>query len=406
MSKSHASISVICVYNKPFVREQCLDRSIEALSSESDDVEYIPIDNVSRAYPSAGAALNHGVSLAKMDVMVFAHQDVYLHSLKALKKAADQLQTEEFGVVGAIGPGANGRLIGRIRDRVVLAGDQADRLTEVDSLDEVLFMAPRGQLLSEPLTESLDFAWHCYAVEYGLRMQRKGLRTGVADIPLTHNSLSVNLEGLDTAHQAVARSYTELLPVRTTCGTITSKIAGKNRHDWFAPHRSRYRWLRDSIVLQGTRSAADGMAAVLLDLRTHIDGAIERAPGRQLYIVNRSTGSPFVMDRKKPIELTRGTGTAVFADSDIYEIPGAVANRPPGAWTLITNLSKPDIKFLEKQMVLASSILGFHHATGFWLLLRPRLAELPESWRSRRATPLGVSLTRWPRRTQIGYCRT
>jgi hypothetical protein len=103
MSNSHASISIICVYNNLAVREQCLDRSIEALSSESDDVEYIPIDNVNSSYGSAGAALNHGVSLANNDVMVFVHQDVYLHSLLALKKAATRMQSENFGIIGSIG---------------------------------------------------------------------------------------------------------------------------------------------------------------------------------------------------------------------------------------------------------------------------------------------------------------
>jgi Glycosyltransferase like family len=389
MSKSYASISIICVYNNLAVREQCLDQSIEALSSEADDVEYIPVDNVSNSYASAGAALNYGVSLAKNDVMVFVHQDVYLHSLEALKKAAGQMLSEKFGVLGAIGRGYNGRLIGRIRDRVTLAGQPVDRITEVDSLDEVLFMAPRDQLLSEPLTESPDLAWHAYAVEYGLRMRRNALRTGVADIPLTHNSLSINLEGLATAHRAVARSYTELLPVRTTCGTITSETVKEDRHVWFASHRWRYRWLRDSIVLQGSRSARSGIAAVLVDLRRDLDDAIGRAPGRQLSIVNCSAGSPFSADNPKPVELHRRAATVVFTDGDISEIPAVVASSSSNAWILVTNLSESDIQSLEARMVSRSSILGFHHHTGFWLLFGPSLTELPESWRSKRATPLG-----------------
>jgi hypothetical protein len=150
MNDPYASISIICVYNKLAVREQCLDRSIEALSSESDDVEYIPIENVNGSYPSAGAALNHGVSLAKNDVVVFVHQDVYLHSLLDLKKAAAQMQSEGFGLLGAIGVGADDRFYGRIRDRIFLTGERVDRLTEVDSLDEVLFMAPRRPGMPTP----------------------------------------------------------------------------------------------------------------------------------------------------------------------------------------------------------------------------------------------------------------
>ena len=60
------------------------------------------------AYPSAGAALNHGVSLAKNDVVVFAHQDVFLHSLRALQEAAGMLAVDGFGLLGAIGVRSNG----------------------------------------------------------------------------------------------------------------------------------------------------------------------------------------------------------------------------------------------------------------------------------------------------------
>ena len=363
--------------------------SIEALLAEADDVEYIPIDNVNHDYASAGAALNHGVSLANNDVIVFAHQDVYLHSLAALKRAAGELRAQKFGVVGAVGRGMDGRLIGRIRDRVILAGDRVDLLTEVDSLDEVLFLAPREQLLREPLSESPDLAWHAYAVEYGLRMRRNGLPTGVTDIPLTHNSLSINLERLDQAHQAISRTYTELLPVRTTCGTISSGTAKPQRNVWLPGHRWRYRWLRDSIAIQGGRHSADGMTAVLVDLRHDVDEIVKRAPGRQLHIVNRFTGSPLSNSDRKPVELYRRTATIVFSDSDLAGIPSTIISNQPSAWTLVTNLSGQDIRLLETRMTLTSSILGFHHATGFWLLFGPGPKELPASWQSAQATPLG-----------------
>jgi len=389
VSNSYASISIICVFNKLAVRKECLDQSIEALSSECDGVEYIPVDNVDASYLTAGAALNHGVSLAKNDLMVFVHQDVYLHSLLAVKKAAAQMQSEGFGVIGAIGRGADGRCIGRIRDRFFLLGEKVNRLTEVDSLDEVLFMAPKRQLLSEPIVESSDLAWHAYAVEYGLRMRRKGLRVGVADIPLTHNSLAANVERLDVAYQAVARSYPEFLPVRTTCGDITGRTAAAGRHAWMAAHLWRYRWLRASRTLQRNRAIADGMVGVLVDLRRHIDGIIERAPGRELYIVNCSAGSPFTAYNTKPVELSRGAGTVVFSAAPISEIPAVVANNPPNTWMLITGLLGQDISFLQSKIALTSSILGFHPSAGLWLLIGPSVADLPENWRSKKATPLG-----------------
>jgi hypothetical protein len=390
MSTPYASVSIVCVYNNLAMRQDCLDRSIQALSNEASDVEYLPIENENGTYPSAGAALNHGVSLASNDVVVFVHQDVFLHSLTALKLAAGQMHVDNFGVLGANGVSSDGRLLGRIRDRVVLAGEPVVQPADVDSLDEVLFLAPRSQLLSTPLTESRDMAWHAYAVEYGLRVRRQGLRTGVADIPVTHNSLTVNLARLDNAHQAVAMHYTDLLPVRTTCGTVTSKTAQGGGHVWFPSHRWRYRWLRDSVVLQGVRRTTGRIPAVLVDIREDVDEVIDRSPGRRLHIVNCSHGQRFVTDGLDPLELRRRDGSVLFTECGVSDIPAMLARRSPDSWLLLTNLSQLDIKILSPQLVKIPRVLGFRRSTGFWLLLGPAFTDLPPTWHSKRATPLGM----------------
>ena len=384
MSKQRVTVSVVCVYNNAAVREQCLDRSFSLLSNEADDVEYLPIDNISGAYPTAGSALNHGVSLAKNDVVVFVHQDVFLHSLTALKEAAAAMSAGGFGLLGAVGISSGGRIIGRVRDRVVLLGEPVQQPTDVDSVDEVLFLAPRSQLLREPLAESSDLAWHAYAVEYGLRLRRLGLRTGVADIPLTHNSLSINVERLDVAHRAVADLYPELLPVRTTCGVIHAKTGGRV----FLPaHRWRYRWLRESLVLrqaQGTGKAS----AVLADIRDDVDGVISRAPGRRLQILNRSH-TRFADGSPDPLELTRRDGSVAIAAGSLEDVQAEVASRTPGSRLLLTNLSADDLAALGSRWPDAPAVLGLHTGIGFWLLLGVPPADLPPQWRSQKATPLG-----------------
>lgn len=390
MNTPYASVSIVCVFNNPAVREQCLDRSIQALSNEASDVEYLPIENENSTYPSAGAALNHGVTLATNDVVIFVHQDVFLHSLTALKRAAGQMHAGGFGLLGANGVRSDGRLIGRMRDRVILSGEPVVRPTDVDSVDELLFLAPRSQLLSEPLTESGDMAWHAYAVEYGLRARRRGLRTGVADIPLTHNSLSVNLARLDSAHQAIAARYADLLPIRTTCGMVTSKTARADGHVWFPAHRWRYRWLFDSIALQGARRVADRIPSVLADIRHDVDEVVDRSPGRRLHIVNCSNGRRFATGGPDPLELPRRDGAVLFTECGVSDISEVASSHLPGSWVLLTNLSQQDIKLAGPQLAGNSSVLGFHVATGFWLLLGARFTDLPPSWHSKRATPLGV----------------
>jgi len=390
MSAPHAPVSVVCVYNNPAVLKECLDRSIQGLRGEAADVEYLPINNVDGTYPSAGAALNHGVSLAKNEVVAFVHQDVFLHSLTALKEAAGQMAAGGFGLLGAVGIRSDGRIVGRIRDRVVLLGDDVAHPTDVDSVDEVLFLAPRSQLLRDPLTESRDMAWHAYAVEYGLRIRKRGLRVGVADIPLTHNSLSTNIARLDEAHQAIAERYADLLPVRTTCGVVTSRTAKPGRSPWFSSHRWRYRWLRESLAMRGVRSAATARTSVLADIRDDVDDVIDRSPERRLHIVNHSQGRRFVDGGPCPLELARRDGGVSIEASDISELPTVLGSRPPGSWLLLTNLSRTDLKKLGSKLPTSSSVLGYHTNIGFWLLLGAPLEDLPPQWASKRATSLGT----------------
>ena len=384
-----ASVSIVCVFNDVAVRQRCLDRSLEALKAEAADVEYLPVDNVTGSYPSAGAALNHGVSRVGNDVVVFVHQDVFLHSLTAIKEAAALMGPGGFGVLGAVGIRQDGGIVGYIRDRVVLLGEQAVEPADVDSLDEVLFMAPRSQLLSHPLTEHADMAWHGYAVEYGLRVRRQGLRIGVADIPLTHNSLTVNLARLDAAHRAIGAEYHEMLPVRTTCGVITESTARPDNHGFFPAHRWRYRWLRESLVVQGGLKAAGRRPAVLADIRIDIDTVIERAPGQRIGIINRS-GPRFAAGDGSSLDLVRGPATVTVSAADIAEIPSAITSRPEGSWLLVTNLSRDDLQLLRPALPDGQGVLGFHTGIRFWLLLGPEGADLPMQWRSPQATPLAV----------------
>ena len=153
-------------------------------------------------------------SLARHDHLVFVHQDVYLHSLAALEAAAGVLADDPgIGLLGAFGVDASGSWW------VVSAtasSSRARRSTDrprSHSLDEVLFMAPRALVLREPLSEAPELAWHAYAIEYGLRVRSLGLRVCATDIPLTHNSATVNLDRLDVAYEAVAGQYPEEVPL-------------------------------------------------------------------------------------------------------------------------------------------------------------------------------------------------
>jgi hypothetical protein len=352
-------------------------------------VEYLPVDNVDGRYRSAGAALNHGAWMARNDVVVFVHQDVFLHSLAAVTRAAGQLRPGGLGVLGAVGVRGDGRIAGRVRDRAVLLGAPVQQPVDVDSVDELLFMVPRPLVLRHPLTESPDMAWHAYAVEYGLRVRRLGLRVGVTDIPLTHNSLTTNLARLDVAHAALAARYPEMLPVRTTCGVIASKTARSASGGWLGSQRWRYSWLRESLTARRARRIT-GAPIVLADIRRDVDSVIERAPDRRLRIVNCSGQARFMDADGGPLELTRRNGSVVVDARQISDIPAALAEGQPGSWFLLTNMPQEDLGHIGSRWPSNRQVVGFHAGIGFWMLLGPEAADLPPHWRSERSVPLGM----------------
>ena len=104
-------VSIVCVFNAPDVLASCLNRSIDEGRSGASMTELITVDNRDKKFATAGAALNHGAAQAHNDVVVFVHQDVYLHSLPELERAAYELLTApQIGVMGAVGiDGAGGR---------------------------------------------------------------------------------------------------------------------------------------------------------------------------------------------------------------------------------------------------------------------------------------------------------
>jgi Glycosyltransferase like family len=385
-------VSIVTVFNDPDVRRACLDRSIETHRAEAPAVEYLPIDNVAGTFASAGAALNHGASMASHDYVVFVHQDVYLHSLVALEEAAGMLADDEgIALLGAIGPTAEGRFFGRIRDRVFLLGDAAAVPAPVDCVDEVLFVVPRRVLEREPLPEVAELAWHAYAVEYGLRARAHGLRVCAVDIPLTHNSLTVNLDRLEVAYAAVAAAHPARMPVYTPQGLVGGPKRTRERITLLSAQRWRYRWLRESRDAHAGRRAAAGSPCVLADVRLDVDELLARLPPSRepLLVVSVEQQAGFADERPGPLALTRN-GRSIRLTSrspgDVAAATAAAGDSP----VLITNLGLDDVRRLAPRLPAERRIVGFRTSLGYWMLIGVPLAAVPAGWRSPQATPLGM----------------
>jgi hypothetical protein len=383
-------VSLICVFSDAEVRRQCLDRSIEEHRGEAD-VEYLPIDNTDGSFPTAGAALNHGAALASNDYLVFVHQDVYLHSLRRLEHAAAVLaDNPRIGVLGASGITAGGELVGRVRDRVMLVGRPAGGAYDVDSLDELLFMAPRSLIEREPLSESPQLAWHAYAVEYGLRARSLGLRVCALDLPVTHNSLTTNLDQLDVAYAAVAACYPGSLPVRATCGWIGGRRSAPRDSRALAAHRWRYRWLRESLAVHAGRAAAGGGACVLGDIRVDIDELMAGEPEGPLTVVSLDATTAPGRERFDAVELVRSGREFVLCSQTPSQAAATVAGWDPAAPLLLTNLRLAHLRSLAAHLPREPRLLGFRREIGYWLLLGAATRVVPPNWCSPKARPLGM----------------
>jgi O-antigen/teichoic acid export membrane protein len=385
-------VSIVCVANDPAVREHCLDRSIAALRHEAPETEYVPIDNTGSKYDSAGAALNEGARRARHDYVVFVHQDVFLHSLRALEESAGALANDpSIGILGAYGSTETGHAVGQIRDRVLLLGEPPSEPSDVESLDEVLFMIPRERVLREPLSEDAELAWHAYAVDYGLRMRAQGMKVLATNIPLTHNSLTVNLARLDVAHRAVAKRHPWALPVHTTCGTITATTEGAHKPPSpLGRHRWRYRWLKESLMAHRARRAVGG-AVVLSDVRHDVDDLLQAHSG-MLRIINLELApGPERNPHADQIKLQR-LGRQITVESMTFpELTEAAANWRDGGSMLMTNLSLADLRALAGRLPAGCRrLVGCHDGHGFWLLLCRGDAAAAAIWERRRATPLGM----------------
>lgn len=385
-------VSIVCVFNDAHVRSACLDRSIRAGLAHAPQTEYLPVDNTDGRFRSAGAALNDGARRARHDVVVFVHQDVYLHSLVALERAAAALQDDpRTGMVGAVGITPRGTVAGVVRDRVVLIGAPSSPSVDVDSVDEVLFLVERARVVAAPLSEDPDLAWHAYAVEYGARVRREGLRVTTHDVLLTHNSMTTNLDRLSDAHARVAALYPELLPMRTTCGVVR---AAPQRGRWRTTLRRRHGaavWLRESLAA-ARLARRDGVPlrdVVLGDVRLDVDDALDALGVTGIDVLNleaTAAADPAWSVTSLP---RRGRDVAASAPT-VEDVAAHLGAGRPGRATLVTGLDEGALAHLSPVLRGVPHLLGLADDTGAWLLCAPGAPGLRQLWPGRRNAAFGL----------------
>lgn len=384
-----AGVSIVCVFNNAEVRTECLDRSIDRYQGPVD-VDFIPVDNRARQFSTAGAALNHGAAVARHDLVVFVHQDVYLHSIDRIVEAGAGLLDRSWSMLGASGVTSTGEVIGLLRDRTDLIGRSAPTPVEVDTLDEVLFMIRRDVVVADPLTEQGDLAWHAYAVEYATRLRRSGDRVGAVDLAITHNSLTINLDRLDVAHRVVGDMYPDLRPIHTTCGTIQGRRLTFKDLPVVRDHRWRVRWIRNSV---GARRLSRQIPAtvILSDIRHDVD-LLTFGESDPLHIINVDDSGSFGREPEgegwlrfsrlgKPVDFI-----VVAADG---ELDSCLDDLSETANVLVTGLDEAGVTRLCRRSGVGRDWAVGIQSGDHWALSGPVLSDLPDAWSEPAAVPLG-----------------
>jgi hypothetical protein len=258
----------------------------------------------------------------------------------------------------------------------------------VDAVDEVLFIVPRRVFDRERLSEAPEFAWHAYAVDYGLRLRRNGMRVCAVDVPLTHNSLSSNIEELSAAHAELRRAYPDALPVRTP-GHITRRWPARDRGGVILRHAWRLRWLRESVEAHVGRRILKTARCVLSDIRLCIDDVL--AGGADpLLVVNLDRERTFVEARPDPLALERHGHELHVTSGGPERVVAAIRAAPGGANVLVTGLRVADLRGLAPHLATTRPLLGFRREVGYWLLVGPSAEHVAARLRSPRSTPFGM----------------
>ena len=393
-------MTIACVYNDAAVRRHCLDRSIEAYDGPVE-VEYLPVDNTEHAHTSAGAALNHAVRQASHDVVVLVHQDVYLHDLDRLAACAAALEDERWGILGANGVTADRTSVGRLRDRVILIGESAPDPVPVDTLDEVLLIARRDDLLREPLSEEPELAWHAYAVEYSLRVRAAGRLAGAVDTAITHNSMSTNLARLDEAHRHVGDLYPALVPIHTTCGTVDPGARDWGRLPLIRDHGWRRRWLQQSRIAARVRSEI-GVQVVLADIAHEVD-LLGYSREQPLHLLNADRRGGFAAEAGASVVLERDGRPVVMSAVAPRHVRDALRSLGRAEHVLVTGLAVSDLADLGPEVSGRDWLAGVQWDE-VWLVrgqVRPAAAGgvVPAAGRPARREPAPQLRSRVDRRS-------
>lgn len=214
-------ISIICPSNNKDKFEN-FKRSLE--KQTYTDFELICVDTDKLNCKNAVEALNSGVKLANSDIFIFSHNDIEFQNQQDLEDIVDYInRIKDFGIIGVAGAkferiAVIGNIYNGIPKREV-SQDKIDKETDVQTLDECLFIIKRETLEKYPFNEN-NKTWHLYAVDYSLQMNNLHKKVAVIPSNIYHQSAgsSINNDYYVELKKICKKYKKEYKSINTTMG--------------------------------------------------------------------------------------------------------------------------------------------------------------------------------------------
>jgi glycosyltransferase involved in cell wall biosynthesis len=176
-----------------------------------------------RGFRSAALAYNDAIKLAKNDLLVFCHQDVYFPEnwdLKLEEIISHLDRATKWGMLGCFGISIKGEPVGHAYSYGLGSELGMERPpVQVQSLDEfVLVMRKSSGLKFDPSLN--DF--HLFGTDICLEAEKKGFNNYSISNYCIHNSISVKWlpPAFWKCAEYLRKKWIKRLPVKTCCVTI------------------------------------------------------------------------------------------------------------------------------------------------------------------------------------------
>ena len=238
------------VLNQNLLKSPCIDSRCQVI--------------VRRGFASAGAAYNSGLAEARHEIIVFAHQDVYLppHWLSRLETALCQLAVADpaWGVLGVCGIAKSSVAVGHVYSTGLgfTFGRDFRDVVEAESLDEVLLVVRRSSGLAFDVQLP---GFHLYGTDICLEAQRRGMKNYIFSGFCVHNSNGVaHLPwSFWRAYLYLRRKWWDRLPISTSCTRIT-------RSGWPVARAVLWEWPRSLLLPSKVRCRTQDVEALYREL--------------------------------------------------------------------------------------------------------------------------------------------